>query len=193
MDVRAKNEESNFLAQSYIKPRRGVWRVKKNRPINSEVEDGLRKWLSDARRVVIAGIGNPFRKDDFVGVKVVRTLQQKVSRYVYLIECETVPESFIDHITEFKPTHILIIDAAMLNLTPGSTKLIETAQLTSRTAISTHALPLQIFCEYLKNTTGAAVALLTIQPKDTGFGEGLTLKLRNTVTNLTNLLARLLP
>jgi hydrogenase 3 maturation protease len=166
---------------------------KQHTPIKSEVEGRLRNWLSDARRVVIAAIGNPLRKDDFVGVQIVRNLQRKVSRSVYLIECETVPESFIGPITEFKPTHVLIIDAALLNLKPGSLKLMEPAQLAVRTAISTHALPLKIFCEYLARTTGAKVALLMIQPGDTGFGEGLTARVEETAEHLTNLLSKILP
>ena len=166
---------------------------KQHNPTRSEIKDRLQDWLSDAQRVVIAGIGNPIRKDDFVGVKIVRNLQKKVSHAVYLIECETVPESFLGPITEFKPTHILIIDAALFNLKPGSLKFIEPAQLAGRTATPTHALPLQIFCDYLAKTTGAKIALLVIQPKDTGFGEGLTSKLRETTTNLTNLLSGFLP
>ena len=159
----------------------------------NDVEVDLKNWLSNAQKVVIAGIGNPLRKDDFVGVEIVRNLQNKVSQSVYLIECETVPESFIEPIIEFKPTHILIIDAAMLNLKPGSSKLIEPGQMVKQTAISTHALPLQIFCEYLAKTTGAEIALLAIQPKDARFGEGLTTELRKTAVKLTNLLSRILP
>ena len=158
----------------------------------NNVEADLKNWLSKAQKVVIAGIGNPLRKDDFVGVEIIRNLQNKVSQFVYLIECETVPESFIEPITEFKPTHILIIDAAMLNLKPGSPKLIEPSQMTKHPTISTHALPLRIFCEYLAKTTGAKIALLVIQPKDTSFGEGLTSKLRETSTNLTSLLLKVL-
>ena len=159
----------------------------------NDVEVDLKNWLSNAQKVVIAGIGNPLRKDDFVGVEIVRNLQNKVSQFVYLIECETVPESFIEPITEFKPTHVLIIDAALLNLNPGSSKLIEPGQMVKQTAISTHALPLRIFCEYLAKTTGAKIALLLIQPKDAGFGEGLTAELEKTAVKLTNLLSRILP
>jgi len=159
----------------------------------NDIEVNLKNWLSNAQKVAIAGIGNPLRKDDFVGVKIVRNLQNKVSQSVYLIECETVPESFIEPVTEFKPTHILIIDAALLNLKPGSSKLIESVQMMEQSAISTHALPLRIFCEYLAKTTGAEIALLVIQPKDAGFGEGLTIELRKTAVKLTNLLLRILP
>ena len=166
---------------------------KQHTPSKSEIEDRLRTWLSDAQRVVVAGIGNPLRKDDFVGVEIVQNLRKKVSRSVYLIECETVPESFIEPITAFKPTHILIIDAAMLNLTPGSSKLVKPDQMAERFAISTHALPLRIFCEYLAKTTGAEIALLGIQPEDSSFGEGLTTELKKTSAKLANLLSTILP
>ena len=158
-----------------------------------DIEVDLKNWLSNAQKIVIAGIGNPLRKDDFVGVEIVRNLQNRVFQSVYLIECETVPESFIEPITEFNPTHILIIDAALLNLKPGSSKLIEPNQMVKQPPVSTHSLPLRIFCEYLATTTGAKIALLVIQPKDTSFGEGLTLELRKTAINLTNLLSKILP
>lgn len=159
----------------------------------SPIEDRLRNWLSNAQRVVVAGIGNPLRKDDFVGVKIVRNLRNKVSEAVCLIDCETVPESFIKPIEEFKPTHILLIDAALLSLKPGSSKLVEPVQLAKQPAISTHALPLQIFCEYLARTTGAEIALLVIQPKDASFGEGLTEELKKTAKHLTKFLLTILP
>jgi len=157
-----------------------------------ETEGRLQDWLFDARRVVVAGVGSSLRKDDFVGVKIVRGLRNKVSSSVYLIECETVPESFIEPIIEFKPTHVLIIDAALLGLKPGAFNLVEPEQLVGP-VVSTHFLPLQIFCDYLAKTTGANIALLAIQPKETSFGEGLTTELRKTAKRLANVLSRILP
>jgi len=157
----------------------------------ADIERELRVWLSDAKRVVIAGVGSSLRKDDFVGVEIVIKLRNKVSQSVYLIECETVPESFIEPISEFKPTHVLIIDAAMLNLKPGSLKLIEPKEIVG-VAVSTHALPLYLFSEYLAETIGAKVALLAIQPKDTNFGEGLTEELKEAAKNVTSLLIKIL-
>jgi hydrogenase 3 maturation protease len=138
------------------------------------IEKELKKWLLDARKVVLAGIGNPIRMDDFIGVKIVQDLRGKVSERVYLIECETVPESFIQQIIEFKPSHVLLIDAAILGLEPGDVRLIDPNQLTMLPAFSTHMLPLRIFCECLAKTTDAKIALLLIEPKATDFGEGLT-------------------
>jgi hydrogenase 3 maturation protease len=157
------------------------------------IKKSLKNWLSGAHRVVITGIGNPFRRDDFVGVKIVRNLQNRVSNSVYLIEAETVPESYIDPITKFNPTHILLIDAGLLNLKSGASRLVDPSELANYTAISTHLLPLRIFCDYLAETTNAKVSLLVIQPEDTSFGEGLTPKLRETAKKLTDLLQKLLP
>jgi len=158
-----------------------------------DVKSSLKNWFSGAERVVVAGIGNPFRRDDFVGVKIVRNLQNKVSDSVYLIEAETVPESFMQQIANFKPTHILLVDAGIINKKPGTPQLADPTQLIRKTSISTHTLPLRIFCDYLTQTTAAKIALLIIQPQDTSFGEGLTLKLKETAANLTKQLQKLLP
>jgi len=153
----------------------------------------LSAWLSDAKRVVVAGIGNPLRMDDYVGVRIVRDLRGKVSENVCLIECETVPESFIQQIIDFDPTHILLIDAALLGLKPGESKLMNPKSLVMFPAISTHALPLRIFCDYLAETTKAKIALLLIEPKKADFGEGLTPEVEASANEIVNLLIKLLP
>jgi len=138
------------------------------------VQEELKNWFSHSRKVVLAGIGNPIRRDDFVGVKVIEYLKGKTSERVLLIECETVPESFMQQIIDFDPTHVLLIDAAILELKPGDSKLIDPEKLTFSPAFSTHMLPLRIFCEYISQMTKAQIALLLIQPKDTDFGEGMS-------------------
>jgi hydrogenase 3 maturation protease len=158
-----------------------------------EIATELKKWLAGAEKVVVAGIGNPIRMDDCVGVKIVQELQGKVSEKVFLIECETVPESFIQQITEFGPTHILLIDAAIIGLKPGEPRLVETSSLTKTPTFSTHTLPLRIFCEYLGKTTNAQIGLLLIQPETTEFGEGLTQQLAASAMHVTQILQRLLP
>lgn len=138
------------------------------------VEKELKEWFSNAKRVVVAGIGNPIRMDDFIGVKVIRDLQGNVSEKVLLIECETVPESYIQQIVDFNPSHVLLIDAAVMGLEPGEYRLMKMEHLKVFPAISTHMLPLRIFCEYVANTIEAKIALLLIEPKQTDLGEGLS-------------------
>lgn len=158
-----------------------------------DITKEIRKWLVGAERVVVAGIGNPIRMDDFVGVRIVQGLQGRVSEKVFLIECETVPESFLQQIVEFCPTHVLLIDAAMAGLRPGELRLIVSNALPDKPAFSTHLLPLRVFCEYLENTTNAQIGLLLMQPANTDFGEGLTQELACSARDVTEMLVRLLP
>lgn len=158
----------------------------------SDLQKELKKWLTDHRKVVVAGIGNPIRTDDFVGVKIVQNLQGKVSKKVRLIECETVPESFIQEIVEFNPSHVLLIDAAMLGLQPGGARLVFPEQMADFPAITTHVLPLRVFCEYVTQETKAKIALLLIEPGSTEFGEGLTPSVEGVAEKISETLLRLL-
>jgi hydrogenase 3 maturation protease len=160
---------------------------------NYNVEKELKVWLSNAKKVVVAGIGNPIRMDDFVGTKIVQDLQKKVSEKIYLIECETVPENFIQKIIDFNPTHILLIDAAILGLKPGDSRLIKPERLAAFPAYSTHALPLRIFCEYITKTTRAKITLLLIEPKNADFGEGLTPEVETSAQKIVDILLRVFP
>ncbi len=159
----------------------------------SSVEEQLRKWLGNPKQVVIAGIGNEIRSDDFVGVKIVQELQDKVSKKVHLIECETVPESFMDEIVELKPSHVLLIDAAVMGLKPGEVHLFDAEKVTTFPAISTHMLPLRVFCEYITQLAKAKLALLLIEPGNVDFGEGMTPEVTQSADWLVKLLASILP
>ena len=42
------------------------------------IKTQLKTWLHGAEKVVVAGIGNPIRKDDYVGLKIVEDLKGKL-------------------------------------------------------------------------------------------------------------------
>ena len=157
-----------------------------------EIKKELQNWFADAKKVVIAGIGNPIRSDDYVGLNIVEQLKGKLPETVCLLECETVPESYLLDIEEFNPTHLLLIDAAFLGLNPGEASLVDAEKMGDFSAITTHLLPLRIFCDYVKQATGAKIALLLIEPKSMEFSEGLTSEVQAAAEQLTNILLRLL-
>jgi hydrogenase 3 maturation protease len=157
-----------------------------------DIKAELEKWFVGAEKTVIAGIGNPIRQDDYVGLKIVENLRGKVSAKVCLLECETVPESYLLDIEQFKPTHVLLIDAAFLGLKPGEASLFEAERIVDYPAITTHLLPLKIFCEYIKQATGAKIGLLLIEPKSMEFGEGLSAELQSAAEDFTKILLSLL-
>jgi len=157
-----------------------------------EIERELKNWLTGAKKVVIAGIGNPICSDDYVGLKIVEQLKGQLPETVCLLECETVPESYLLDIEEFNPTHVLLIDAAFLGLNPGEASLVDTEKIGKFSAITTHLLPLKIFCDYIKQATGAKITLLLIEPKSTEFSEGLTDEVQTASERLTKILFNLL-
>jgi hydrogenase 3 maturation protease len=152
----------------------------------------LKEWLVNAKKVVVAGIGNPIRTDDYVGLKIVENLKGKLSTTVLLLEAETVPESYLLDIEEFHPSHVLLIDAAFLGLTPGEASLVDAEKIADTSAVTTHLLPLRVFCEYVKQATGAKIAVLSIEPKSMEFGEGLTAEVQGAAERLTKVLVCLL-
>jgi len=158
----------------------------------SEIRRQLRKWLKGVRRIAILGIGNPLRGDDGIGPAIVRKLaKSELPSWVSLYNCEVVPENFVDKVRKFKPTHILMIDSAYLNLRPGEARLVPTSRIKSL-VISTHALPLTYLAKYLKKFTRAKIGLLAIQPKSVDFGLGLSPELEKTGESLTKILVEAL-
>ena len=156
------------------------------------LEKDLANWLGDAKKVVLAGIGNPIRTDDYVGLHIVEQLRGKLPENVCLLEAETVPESYLLEIEEFHPSHVLLIDAAFLGLKPGEARLVDPVNIEDYFAVTTHLLPLRIFCEYIKQATGAKIASLLIEPKNMDFGEGLTREVQTAAERLIKALANLL-
>jgi hydrogenase 3 maturation protease len=152
----------------------------------------LKKWLVDAEKVVVAGIGNPIRTDDYVGLKIVEDLKGRLPSTVLLVEAETVPESYLSDIEEFQPTHVLLIDAAVQGGKPGTASLVDAEKIAVSSAVTTHLLPLRIFCEVVKQSTGAKIALLFIEPQSMEFGEGLTKEVETAADRLSRVLADLL-
>ncbi len=119
------------------------------------------------------GIGNQIRGDDAIGLEIVRMLRGKVPDKVKIIECGLAPENFIGEIIKFKPTHILLIDAAHLGDDPGEAKLIRPDKI-QRTIFWTHKLPLYVLSNLIRRSIDAEIRLLGVQPKVLDLREGLS-------------------
>ena len=159
-----------------------------------DVREALQKWAKDPRRLTVVGIGNELRRDDFIGIRLVQGLRNKVPETVMLIESDTIPESHLESIIEFNPSHILLIDAGILRLKPGESKFIESSKALGPigTAISTHVLPLRIFCEHLKKVISAKIGFLIIQPARTDFGIGLSDDIKKAASDLEPMLLEII-
>jgi hydrogenase 3 maturation protease len=99
----------------------------------------------------------------------------------------------VQQIVDFKPTHVLLIDAALLGLKPGEVRLVDPERLVDFPAVSTHMLPLRIFCDYVEKMSKAKIGLLLIQPGKADFGEELTSEIEASAKRLARVLLKLLP
>ncbi|MCW3990086.1 MAG: hydrogenase maturation peptidase HycI [Candidatus Bathyarchaeota archaeon] len=139
------------------------------------LKDQLREFFGkdEGRRVAVLGIGSRIRGDDAVGLAIVEHLEKMRMEDVLLLKTETVPESFTGTIRKFRPTHVLMVDAAGLNEEPGEARIIPTQKIGGE-SISTHKLPLTVLSNFIKETMCADVALLGVQPRSIAFGAEMT-------------------
>ena len=133
--------------------------------------------ISPAKKILILGVGNPFRRDDGIGPAIIRRLQSDNNlQQVDLLDGGIDGLALLDDIKLYEK--VLIIDAVDMGLNPGEMRIFSPseAKLTIRTdALSTHGFGLAemlAFMETLGITTD--VRILGIQAKDIGFGEDMT-------------------
>ena len=139
-------------------------------------------------KLAVLGIGNPLRGDDAVGLRIIQDLLGRLPKNVLLLECGMAPENYLGKIEEFKPSHVLMVDAAQINEKAGASRLIPVEEIAG-TALSTHTLPLSFLAEILKQNVKAKVILLGIQPKSIELREGLSPKLREASRRIAELIA----
>jgi len=156
-----------------------------------KLEEDLKKWLKNAKKIAVLGIGNVYRKDDGVGSLIIQKLEEySLPENVKLFNCETVPENFTYAVRSFNPTHIILVDSALLNQKPGTVKLVSPEKIGGIT-VSTHTLPLTFLVKYFEEFIGAKTVLVAIQPKNVDFGFGLTVEVEKTLRNLVKVLVRI--
>ena len=156
------------------------------------LHNGLKEYFGkDERRVVLVGVGNPMRADDGVGPKIIELLQERHIENVMLINAETVPETFTGKVEKYKPTHVMLIDAANFKGQAGEARLITGAQIGGK-ALSTHSLPLTFFISYIEKSIDVPVILLGIQPKTIDFDMMMSREIEEAAVSVAETLIQVL-
>ncbi len=148
-------------------------------------EDSLRTALQGAVKTVIVGIGNELNGDDGFGIRVAERIHQ--SEKSISILAHTVPENFISVIAAEKPSHVLFLDSAFLDASPGTLSLLGTEDL-ARIATVTHRIPLSKIIERLVGLHQCQILIIGLQPKNMDVGSGLSPEVRETADELVDLL-----
>jgi len=152
----------------------------------------LKEFLKGKDKLVILGIGNPLRGDDFSGSLVARQLNRALEdEKIKIIDGETVPENFTGMIKKENPSHIILIDAADMGKMPGYIKLIKINEI-AQYNISTHAMPLSFLIKYLEQTTSAQIILIGIQPREMELVENVSAEVFQSISFLVKLLQEII-
>ncbi len=157
------------------------------------MKTSLKSRLEGCRRLALLGIGSELCADDGAGILLVRSLRSLICRQPFNsivfegFEGGNAPENATGFIAAFKPTHILMVDAAQIGAAVGEFREILPAEIPD-TCFSTHTLPLKIIVDYLGRTTGAVVSVIGIQPGNLDFGNSPTPEVRQGVRRLMRLL-----
>src|SRR5437870_308197 len=73
-----------------------------------------------ALRVAVVGIGHELRGDDAAGSRVARALQPRSHDLLLVIDAGPAPENCTGPLRRFAPDLVLLIDAAQINVPPGT-------------------------------------------------------------------------
>jgi hydrogenase 3 maturation protease len=114
----------------------------------------------------VVGVGSDLRGDDAAGLRVAARLaawaRRTRSRRLAAFVGGAAPENFTGVISRFRPDCLVLVDAAHLGGAPGEVRLIAPEEVRGL-AFSTHMLPVPIFLDYLRLTTGCRSVVVGIQ------------------------------
>jgi len=150
----------------------------------------LKTRLDGCRRLAVLGVGSELRGDDAAGVLVVRELRELVSESSFRhlefegFEGANAPENMTGFIKSFKPTHILLVDAADIGAAVGECQEIAVSEI-SEILFSTHTLPMKVITDYLEQSTGAVITILGIQPGCVDFDSAPTPEIKSGASKLS--------
>ncbi len=145
-------------------------------------------------RLAIVGIGQELRGDDGAGLAVVRRLRELLPARdsLLLIEAGPAPENFTGPLRRFHPTHVVLVDAALMGTDPGGWYLVDWKDGGVNFSASTHTLPMSALAAYLEKEMGCAVNLIGIQPASNGLGEDISPSVQRAVEQVAQTLSHLI-
>jgi hydrogenase maturation protease len=126
-------------------------------------------------KVLVLGVGNPYRRDDGIGNEVIKVLsEQKISGF----DLKDVGDglSILEIIEPYQK--VIIIDACEMAESPGTVKVFSPEEAIIKIkndALSTHGIGLAEVLHLIKALEiKIDLKIIGVQPKEIGFGEGLS-------------------
>ena len=136
-----------------------------------KILEGL-KTITKQSKPVIIGMGNDINADDGIGPYIIKELGE--TKFFTTLDVGTLPENFTKKIAGMSPTHVIILDAAMIEGEPGTTDIVN-SEAVDDVIFTTHHIPLSYTIQRIKAMCGAEVIIIGIKPLTLDTGEPMTL------------------
>ncbi len=145
----------------------------------------LRESLDGAKRVAVLGAGSELRGDDRAGLLVAQRLRNRCKRHgacpqIELFYGATAPENLTGEIKNYRPSHLILVDAADVGKKPGAIQVISSEAIVD-SSFSTHRMPLKILGDYLRESIGCKLMVIGIQPKTLEYDSPVSPEVRSSV------------
>jgi len=131
---------------------------------------GLKSITKESKPVLI-GMGNDINADDGIAPYIVKELGDL--KFFKTIDVGTLPENFTKKISSMCPTHVIILDAAMIDGEPGTTDIVE-PDCVDNVIFTTHHIPLSYTIQRIIAMCGAEIIIIGIKPLTLDTGEPMT-------------------
>jgi len=154
----------------------------------ADLEAQLEDIVGDGR-VYVLGLGNTDRADDGAGVLVAQALKGPFPSFAYS-EHDGVEGTVLDLSERDEAAAILFVDAANLNLRPGSIRLVRRDDI-KQTEITTHRVAVALMASILEKA-GKEAAVICIQPGRIEFRGKVTSPVQEAIETVTNTLKQLM-
>ena len=134
-------------------------------------ESQLSNFLEDCEKLIVLGVGNELKSDDGVGPYIIKKLKEEniENKNLLFIDAETVPENFTGKIRKEKPTHLIIVDACLMDSQPGDMQIVNKYEF-ANIGISTHSMSLSFFVRYLEKDNDIRIIFVGIEPETMDWG-----------------------
>ncbi|WP_442920471.1 hydrogenase maturation peptidase HycI [Methanobrevibacter sp.] len=140
------------------------------------------------------GVGNELKCDDGVGPYIINKLKDENiedKKKLLFIDAKTVPENFTGKIRKEKPTHLIIVDACLMDEEPGTMKIVNKYDFAS-IGISTHSMSLSFFVRYLERDTEFRIIFVGIEPESMDYADNPTAKVAKAADEFVNILKEII-
>ena len=153
-------------------------------------ESQLSNFLEGFEKLIVLGVGNELKCDDGVGPYIIKKLKEEKienKKNLLFIDAQTVPENFTGKIRKENPSHLIIVDACLMDSEPGDMKIVNKYDF-ANIGISTHSMSLSFFVRFLEQGNDMRIIFVGIEPKSMDYADAPTENVEKAAIDFINIL-----